>query len=312
MIHGLSADNLSSLFYTLAPPVAPDAHVVLYDLRGHGRSARPATGYGLDDSVTDLAALLDTIDATEPVHLVGHSYGGAVALSFAVTHPERVASIALVEGHAALDGWAAYQAASIAFLAFGLEKPEVVRWMDEEAGRKARRSYLDVKALIHETSLVEDIEHRTTTSPGPKRPDDTAPVLRDLRRAHRHRPAAAALTEWLPDVERHQLDGQDTPCSCRVRTSSPRRPWLRHQAERVLATPPGLVTPAASCSSCRRSRPISPTLAVRCGVDQTGSRRGLDSATCQVLTDLLDGWTWIGVGQPASLVSPSSSGLRAF
>ena len=236
MIHGLSADNLSSLFYTLAPPVARDAHVVLYDLRGHGRSARPATGYGLDDSVADLTALLDTIDATGPVHLVGHSYGGAVALSFAVTHPERVASIALVEGHAALDGWAAYQAASIAFLAFGLEKPEVVRWMDEEAGRKARRSYLDVKALIHETSLVEDIEHRTTTLTEADVRSIDVPVLAIYGEHTDIGDTAAALTEWLPDVERHQLDGRDhtvlLPCAEEIAALV--APWIRRQAARGL------------------------------------------------------------------------------
>lgn len=248
MIHGLSADNLSSLYYTLAPPVSRFADVVLYDLRGHGRSELAATGYGLDDSVADLDALLDVFDVEGPVHLVGHSYGGAVALSFAVACPRRVASIVLVEGHAALEGWAAYQAASIAFLAFGLEKPEVVRWLDEEAGRKARKAFLDVKALIHETSLVDDIEHRTTTLTEADVRSVQAPVLAVYGEHTDIGDTADALTAWLPNVERHELDGRDhtvlLPCADEIAALV--GPWLRTQAERrgELPADPADLTPA--------------------------------------------------------------------
>ena len=163
MLHGLSADNLSSLYYTLAPPAARVAHVVLYDLRGHGRTDRPDTGYGLDDSVADLDGVLRALDLVDPVHIVGHSYGGAVAVSYALARPDRVASIAMVEGHVARPGWGAYMADCIAFLAFGMAKPEVQEWMHNAAGRKARQAMIDVEALIEDTSWVDDIASRTTT-----------------------------------------------------------------------------------------------------------------------------------------------------
>src|SRR5262249_1422787 len=53
-LHGLVMDNLSSFYFTLANPVAALCDVILYDLRGHGMSTRPATGYTLKEMVADL------------------------------------------------------------------------------------------------------------------------------------------------------------------------------------------------------------------------------------------------------------------
>ena len=101
-VHGLIIDNLSSFYYTLAGPVMDaGAEAFLYDLRGHGRSERPPTGYGPDDSVADLVALLDACGIDHPVYLLGNSYGAIVAARMAIAHPDRVAGIVLVEGHSA-------------------------------------------------------------------------------------------------------------------------------------------------------------------------------------------------------------------
>src|SRR5262245_41375587 len=83
-IHGLIMDNLSSFYYTLAPPVARGTDVLCYDLRGHGRSERPPRGYRLEDAVTDLCGILDTTGFTGPVQLVGNSFGGTIALATAL------------------------------------------------------------------------------------------------------------------------------------------------------------------------------------------------------------------------------------
>ena len=56
-LHGLVMDNLSSWYFTVANPVAVHAEVLLYDLRGHGKSERPEAGYSVSDHVDDLEAI---------------------------------------------------------------------------------------------------------------------------------------------------------------------------------------------------------------------------------------------------------------
>jgi pimeloyl-ACP methyl ester carboxylesterase len=152
-IHGLCLDNLSSFYYTLANPVAhAGADVILYDQRGHGLSERPRTGYRINDSVADLAAILDALDVDGPVHLVGHSYGGAIALNFAVAYPERVASMLLIEAHVPVPGWAEPMAAAIGEVVLDLPEDGLGRWMAEHTRLAAIG-----KDLINHTTLMTDL-----------------------------------------------------------------------------------------------------------------------------------------------------------
>ena len=156
-VHGLVMDNLSSFYYTLANPcAAAGADVMLYDLRGHGLSERPPLGYALDDSVDDLLGLLCALGIDEPVHIVGNSYGGSVGLAFALAYPERVASLVLVEGHMAVEGWGEEMARTLWGIAFGMELEEARAWV-AAAGRKMTRMANKADALINRTTLVEDL-----------------------------------------------------------------------------------------------------------------------------------------------------------
>lgn len=106
LVHGFGADSLASFYFTLAAPLsASGIEVIAYDLRGHGRSSCPATGYRLSDFVADLAGLLDALQVPDPVQLVGNSYGGTVAFSYAVAYPERVASLFVIEAEPATELW---------------------------------------------------------------------------------------------------------------------------------------------------------------------------------------------------------------
>ena len=72
---------------------------VAVDLWGYGDAPMPARGsHSLDHEVDRVHAQLVALFGFLPrVHLVGHSYGGAVALRYAQRHPARVASLALYE-----------------------------------------------------------------------------------------------------------------------------------------------------------------------------------------------------------------------
>lgn len=166
-IHGLVMDNLSSFYYTLANPCAAGgADVMLYDLRGHGRSERPALGYALEDSVEDLVGLLFTLGIDGPIHIVGNSYGGTVALAYAIAYPERVASLILIEGHFAVEGWGEEMARTLWGIAFGMELEEARAWVTA-AGRKMTRMAAKADGLINHTTLVEDM---LTAIPLPREP----------------------------------------------------------------------------------------------------------------------------------------------
>lgn len=104
-VHGLAVVDNAATSFVLGFDLAKDADVVAYDLRGHGRSEQPPTGYSLTDHVADLVALLDALDLTAPVHLVGFSYGGAIVTLAAARHPERVASLTLLDGLVPASGW---------------------------------------------------------------------------------------------------------------------------------------------------------------------------------------------------------------
>ena len=158
MLHGLVADNLSSFYYTIANPMGLVADTYLYDLRGHGRSDMPRTGYTVHDHVEDLRALLAVWGADGPVHLVGNSFGGVVALAFAHLFPERVASLVLVEAHFATEGWGEHMAGSLALAAFGLDEDGVKEWLEQNAGRKLSRLARHSEKLLMETSLIEDLQ----------------------------------------------------------------------------------------------------------------------------------------------------------
>ena len=104
-VHGLGIVDHSGLSFTLGMPLAPDADAILYALRGHGHSEVVPAGYRVVDHTADLLGLLDALDVDVPVHLVGCSYGGAVAIATAVRHPQRVASLFLIDPVVPVDGW---------------------------------------------------------------------------------------------------------------------------------------------------------------------------------------------------------------
>lgn len=75
----------------------PGLHIFAPDMYGCGASDdwRGTQSYCLRAETRIVEALAQISD--QPIHLVGHSYGGAVALRFALDHPDLIASLTLIE-----------------------------------------------------------------------------------------------------------------------------------------------------------------------------------------------------------------------
>lgn len=95
MVHGLSG-NLAAWHLHLVPLLQQHYRITTYDLRGHGRSSMPPSGYTTRDMAEDLRAILDALDIPG-ADIAGHSYGADVALHFALRYPDRVRRLALIE-----------------------------------------------------------------------------------------------------------------------------------------------------------------------------------------------------------------------
>ncbi len=79
------------------------AQVVYLDLRGHGRSARtPVADWTFEACADDLRAFCDTLGIADPV-VLGHSFGGCVALLYAARHPDHPAGLVLQSTMARFD-----------------------------------------------------------------------------------------------------------------------------------------------------------------------------------------------------------------
>ncbi|WP_205669011.1 alpha/beta fold hydrolase [Amycolatopsis suaedae] len=157
-VHGLGYDSLASFYLTLAAPVSDAGiEVLTYDLRAHGRTERPATGYLVSDFVADLAGLLDGVGIGGPVHLVGNSFGGTVAFAFAAAHPERVRSIVSIESEPPTEPWAENMARTLGGVVDGMLSEENLAWLEENYGSHHARLARAAGMIIQSTSIVTDV-----------------------------------------------------------------------------------------------------------------------------------------------------------
>lgn len=93
----LHGNPLSShVWRRVVPHVAPRARCLAPDLIGMGRSGKPDIAYRFSDHARYLDAWLDVLDLRDVV-LVGHDWGGALALDWAARHPDRVRGLVALE-----------------------------------------------------------------------------------------------------------------------------------------------------------------------------------------------------------------------
>lgn len=94
LLHGLASQRR---FWNLVVPHLAGAPMLAIDQRGHGDSDRPQSSYQLSEMAKDLAIALDAMGWSRAV-IVGHSWGGAVATTFAAEHPQRTLAVLGIDG----------------------------------------------------------------------------------------------------------------------------------------------------------------------------------------------------------------------
>jgi len=95
LIHGI-ASNLGQWQLGILPALAQDFRLTMYDLRGHGYSDMPPSGYTPDLMVGDFTGLMDYL-SIQRAAILGHSYGGLMALYYAALHPDRVDKLIIAD-----------------------------------------------------------------------------------------------------------------------------------------------------------------------------------------------------------------------
>lgn len=104
LIHG-SLDRSAGLL-KLARRLDDTFAVTRYDRRGYGRSIGCPGPFGIDEQVADLDGVIAGLpDRGSGVVLVGHSYGGNVALAWADRRPDRVAAVVTYESPLSWEPW---------------------------------------------------------------------------------------------------------------------------------------------------------------------------------------------------------------
>ncbi len=93
LIHGFGGDLNNWLFNHEA--LAADREVYALDLPGHGESTKDV-GEGTLEALADTVVAFMGAVGVDSAHLVGHSMGGAVSLTVAARHPQRVRSLSLI------------------------------------------------------------------------------------------------------------------------------------------------------------------------------------------------------------------------
>ena len=158
LTHGYSAT--AEMWRGQIGALSKDHKLVLWDMRGHGRSDYPSdqSEYSEDKTVADMAALLDAVGARQAI-IGGLSLGGYMSLAFHATHPERVKALLIIDtgpGYKkddAREGWnrnalktaERYETDGLGLLSGGSAERRTARHRDASGLARAARGMLTQK-----------------------------------------------------------------------------------------------------------------------------------------------------------------------
>lgn len=94
LLHGLADSAL--VWLNLGEYLADKYHIVAPDMRGHGESEKPESGYSFEKTIDDLEALIENLNWSS-ANILGHSWTGKLACIWARKNPEIFKSMILVD-----------------------------------------------------------------------------------------------------------------------------------------------------------------------------------------------------------------------
>jgi 3-oxoadipate enol-lactonase len=149
--------NDLSLWDGQVPALERDFRILRYDLRGHGGSEATPGDYSIELLVSDLKALLDSLNV-QKTHLVGLGLGGAIAQAFAIEHPDRLLRLVPCCCRAQMvpDFAALWHKLRETVQREGLEaivEPTAQRWFSEEFKAAHPEVLENVRRMIRRTTL---------------------------------------------------------------------------------------------------------------------------------------------------------------
>ena len=103
LIHG-SMDRQAA-FARVARKLGDAQRVITYDRRGYGKSVHQRGVFSMTEHIEDLREVIQFVEVDKPIVLVGHSFGGAVALAFAQRFPDQVAGLVVYESPMSWEPW---------------------------------------------------------------------------------------------------------------------------------------------------------------------------------------------------------------
>jgi pimeloyl-ACP methyl ester carboxylesterase len=192
-VHGLTAN--CRCWDVMAAGLAPTHSILAMDLRGRGRSDKPATGYSLQHHIQDIFCLLDDLKQKRIV-LMGHSLGAFISLVFAANYPERTEKIILMDGGGQLtqDQWDKVSLAikpSLdrlgqvfpsfdAYVQIMKLAPFLQPWsqaLEDYFQYESEAVEGGVRSRINPTNIQEEVQNIQQEVPAEYYPDVTCPVL---------------------------------------------------------------------------------------------------------------------------------------
>lgn len=214
LVHG-SMDRSAGLL-RLSRRLDDDHHVIRYDRRGYGRSARCGPPWSVDANVDDLVSLVEQrVDRRAlddgGVALFGHSFGGNVALGVAARRPELVRCVVVYETPLSWLDWWPRDSAGAAALGASDSGDAAEAFMRRLVGDAAWERLPAAKRLERRAegaAMVAELADLRRAVPW-KEADVTVPVLA-IRGEHarpHHRAATAHLSEHIAGCRAETVPG---------------------------------------------------------------------------------------------------------